>query len=202
MADVFKMNVSQSGLEEANALMRTLMAMGAAYAGIAGRGFRRDDGKANNAEVVKYLEKGGRDIRPTDEDSMAAGVLFAETARQTLQRVANKSTKIPTASGVGAAVKSMQSFDRLQANQAMAKALRRAATLIQKKMNERVDQGKDNSGSSAKPVTEEYAKQRQSKYGVPADTVLKASGQLLDNLTGTGGLILSKTPIPVEKDTE
>ena len=82
------------------------------------------------------------------------------------------------------AVLAAEKYARQKATQASAKAFREAARVLQASMRGRVDDGLDNTGSPAKKVTKAYAAQRAARYGVPNDVmlVLKASGQLLENL--------------------
>jgi len=173
-----RIDFKATGPNKAQNMMNALGKMGAAYRGIEMHGLgRQGQGeRGTNADVKEWLAEGGRDIGPNDEDAKKAAEEYVKVAEMFLRQQTDK--KPPSAQA---------------ANMASAKAFRDAATVVQKILAGRVDKGEDKDGN-VKEVTEAYAKARAAKYGIPDSTseILKASGQLLANLQGQGGLKLVK----------
>ena len=173
-----KLDVKAVGLGKAKHIVTALALMNSAYRGIVMNGLsRKGEGeKGTNADVKEYLAEGGRDIGPNDEDGEKAAAAYAVIA-ETFMRLQNEKTP-PT---------------QAMANNWGKKAYTAAAEAVNAEMAKRVDKGEDKDGQVIE-VTPEYAKWRAKEFTMPDSTniVLKASGQLLANLQGSGGLKLVK----------
>ena len=176
---IVRIDFKSKGMDKARNMMTALAKMGAAYRGIEMHGKSRQGAgeRGTNADVKDYLAAGGRDIGPSADDAEKAAREYVKQAEAYL-RMQTDTKKPPSAQS---------------ANHASARAFKRAATIVQRILADRVDKSEDMDGQ-ADSVTEAYAKARAAKYGVPDDTnqVLTASGQLAANLQGSGGLKLVK----------
>jgi hypothetical protein len=174
-----RIDFKTKGLKKARNIMLALGKMGAAYRAIEMHGKQRqgEGERGTNADVKDYLAEGGRDLGPNEDDAHKAAVAYVAQAEKFL-RLQQDVKKPPSAQA---------------ANQASAKAFTNAARVVQRILADRVDKSEDQDGTAEK-VTAPYAKARAAEYGIPDDQsqVFKASGQLLANLQGTGGLKLKK----------
>lgn len=190
-----KMLITQKGMPEVQEMVAALGSMGSAYRGIVMNAHTRSDGKKTNADVVEYLAEGGRDITATSDEKSEAAMAFVAVAKKMLAMYAAKAAAAkPTSMKTAQAQASDKKAKAIaKAKQAAALAFRAAAKVIQGKLQARIEAGEDNE-MHVTPVSPEYAKARSKKYGIPEseDIVLRASGQLLDNAAGSGGLRLIK----------
>jgi len=174
-----RIDFKTKGLKKARNMMLALGKMGAAYRGIEMHGRARQGAgeRGTNADVKEWLAEGGRDIGPSDEDAQKAAAEYVRVAEQFMRQQVD--TKKPPSAQA--------------ANHASAKAFRRCAAIVQRILADRVDKSEDMDGQ-ADAVTKAYAKARAAKFGISDDQnqVFKASGQLLGNLQGSGGLKLVK----------
>ncbi len=174
-----RIDFKTKGLKKARNMMLALGKMGAAYRGIEMHGRQRQGAgeRGTNADVKENLALGGRDLGPNDDDAQKAALEYVRVANQFMRQQVD-TAKPPSAQA---------------ANMASAKAFRKCATIVQRILADRVDKSEDKDGQADK-VGDKYSKARAAKYGIPDDQmqVFKASGQLLANLQGSGGLKLVK----------
>jgi len=175
---------SVEGLDGSMAIMEYLEKTASEIQGIEFLGDDRVSG-VNNADIIRYHAEGietksglvQRDITASDEDNERALILFAdEVERQALRIAARKGDDDLN-------VIALPDMGSKQATATVAKGLKAAAEYIRKKMVERAEQQIDNKGNKLKSVDPDYAEQRNRQYGTPADSVLKATGELLSNLS-------------------
>lgn len=180
-------SIEAMGLDKAEAEAEYYKAAIAAYSGCHYRGSTRDDGKAN-ALIVRYLADGGREIREFS-DKVAAE--FGEAWKSEVERRVNRMAPAESVA---------QARQKARANSAAG--WRKAARLVMERLSRRVNTGMDadaqGNDKAADKVDPNYAKSRQAKYGIPEEAVLKASGQLLDdvNPTHVGAIVLDRGTAP------
>jgi hypothetical protein len=182
-------SMSNGGDTAAILQMQALSQLASSFQGGYLEGRKREDGKLTNADVVEYLAEGGRDISATDEDSDDGARLMRDRYEERLLVLSQK--KVPLkkgASGIKGAVSGLT--ENKMNDSAAASGIRAAIKLVQSRLAERVEAGVDREGQR-KPVTPAYATWRQGKYNVAIGEILKASGQLLNNLKA-GRIVLSK----------
>jgi hypothetical protein len=167
-----------SGVDTATEMLSMLGHIGSDIAGIMLAAKRRSDGRkgaVNNAQVVQYLADGGRDIRPTYEDKAEAAATMRTLITAKLLMMTKRGA--PPKAWSEARKQEFIAKGRVEANKIAALALRKAGQQMHAKMLERV-----NNPGNYDAVSERYAQQRQSKYGVPTSAVFRATGQLLSNI--------------------
>ena len=198
-------DMKADGLVEAQNMILYLQKLGASTKGIALYAeSRAEDSRLTNADIINFQAEGvrtkrgtiKRDITPTEGDADAAAKVYLKRAERTLRTLTNKRKGL-TLSGKPRKVKgkavgvnkgvTVQSM----ANSAQASGLKAAGNLIVERLRKRVLEQIDNDGTILQPVDPDYADRRFLKYGVPDESVLTATGQLLRNLE-RGKLRLSK----------
>ena len=172
------LDISQQGMEDVDATMKKLQAIGAQVAGIELIGEER--GKTNNAKIIEYHAEGierkherpglvVRNITPNDTDIQTGAEKFMDMAQQWLDEVESGEVD--------------QNTVQRKANAILSKALKKAADIFRLAMKKRVEKQVDKDGNKLDDVTKEYGDYRANKYGVPNSSVFKASGSLLSNLS-------------------
>ena len=169
------LDIKTQGIESAEGLIKFLQECGASIAGIE---FLGDDrGSVNNAEILEYQAEGitrktgivKRDVTPSESDTDKAAKIF-------LDKVSELADVVNVKTSDDAALKRA-------ANAALSKGLKAGAEVMRKDMRDRVNKGVDNTGTALEQVTVKYGEQRMKKHGVPTTAVLKASGNLIANLS-------------------
>jgi hypothetical protein len=172
------LDISQEGMEDVDATMKKLKALGAQISGIEFIG--EDRGGTNNAEIIEFHAEGieriherpgkvVRNITPNAEDIQQGAEKFMDHAQTWLNEV--ESGEVPPET------------IRRKATTIVSKALKKAADILRLAMKKRVSKQEDNTGSKLDRVTEKYGDYRANQYGVPKSSVFKASGSLLNNLS-------------------
>ncbi len=129
-----------------------------------------------NADIIEFQAEKGRDIQPNQDDANDAGSVFQIKLNERLIQL-SKPFKSGKRKGQIRGGKQTQ-INRI----ASRNALRAAMVFIQARMVERITSQMGSDGKPLDEVGKEYAKKRQEKYGVPTSAVLKATGQLLNNI--------------------
>jgi hypothetical protein len=174
------LDMKVTGLKSARRMMAFMAFLGAEYRGIEKVGKTRSSmfgyGITTNADVQEFLAEGGRDLGPAEDDAENAAQAYVDTVMKHLTFMKKGKVNVPAAE-----------------RQAQAKALRAAAMAVSKIMVNRIEKSEDMDGP-ADEVTEEYAKARARKFSMSDDQsqAFKASGQLLADYAGRGGLRLVK----------
>jgi hypothetical protein len=126
----------------------------------------RTDTKHSNAEIMDFLAEGGRDIRPSTNKPEIQKSAEAFTNEYVRQMNLAKNT-----------VKASEVAAKKAFRVGMLTGLKKAMQEHVRGLKERLKTGRDNYGAR-KPVTEEYAKARKSKYGWAEDVIFIATKQL------------------------
>ncbi len=164
-------DIEAEGMKEAMALLKVLNKIGASIKAVELHGKRRIEGSDNdNADVLDYLSKGGRDFISSD-DAMAAdaGRAFMREARKRIgQHGGIKGVK-----GLANAEKVAREITMVGFYAAMDEVKRHIRT--------RIDTGKTADGGSPDDLSKAYATYKQNKHGF-TKPIGKATGQVYDNL--------------------
>lgn len=167
--------IEAEGMDEAVGTMKKLEKLGSSIAGIS---FMGDDrGRVNNAEIISFHANGINALDGTIVRNITAGNDAIGRAGQAYMDVAAPFIDDPN-SGEG----DDNSVER-EATRVSAKALKSAAEVIRLAMLDNVEKQIDRDGNPLKSVDPIYANARAAKYGVPDSVVMKASGNLLSNLS-------------------
>lgn len=173
------------GLEGMEQLLKVISKIGqVGVSGVEFHGTQRKDGSGdNNAQVIQWLKDGGRDyVTPDNRTLVEIAEIFAARAQDDLSQT---DAFLSTFKGVH------KDPDRL-ATQIAAKAFIEAMDFWRLQILEMLNTNRTVDGT-AKPVTEEYAAQRQKDYGVSPDVVGRATGDLLANFADKKAIKLKKS---------
>jgi len=130
---------------------------------------REENSDKNNAEILGYLIKGGREFTSIDinNDRELISAVSSEMKKTILEQI----DKYPNLK---------KESDRI-AKQIMAKALMKGMEIAKKIISERISSGKNKDGSAVKDLSLKYADYKEKTYGHKYPIGV-ATGQLLDNL--------------------
>jgi len=179
---VYMIQLEFAGLQETEELMGMMQAFGATAIGAAFKGKRREENKSvNNAQILSWLAEAAtpRNVLPTEDDAHAAAEVFRDRLGNRLRVIAKRN---PAFNSLRSTTIFRSAKTKKNAEAALASALREACKKVAAILANRVSSQQGNDGSGLAHVTPEYAAARKRKYGVDEGSVLKASGQILENL--------------------
>lgn len=167
--------VKQSGLEEADMMLQALQRISKVRrsADLNSKQRHEADSTMNNAQILKFLDDGGRDFvtpssKALDEMDKAAVTMIEKGLAK--YRVGHQGGRITNAG----------KMTQAQARGVQSNAIGAAAQIWLKEITRRVKEG-DWTGDGDPKLVEEYEKWKRKTFGF-AYPIGKATGQLLDNV--------------------
>ncbi|MCK4306509.1 MAG: hypothetical protein KAY24_19865 [Candidatus Eisenbacteria sp.] len=176
-----RLNLEAKGMTAAQAVVDAAQKLGSRLGGVELRGKSRPEGSLTNADVEKYLRKGGRDfVTPDAACEAKIGEIIETIFGKELKRVQARNIK----------KKKPKKLTKGQASAVCGIALKKAMEYWMEWSTTNIENKRLADGGIPKRVTEAYARYRLKKYGVPEDIVGKATGELLENLVDTDSINL------------
>lgn len=163
--------VEAEGLEDVQATLKKLEAIGSKIVGVSMMGDSR--GRVNNAEIIGFHAEGIESLEGTKIRNITMSDADAEAGANAFMARVEPFLESPNTDSGG--------LDR-RATAVTVKGLKDAADIARAGMILRIQEKRDRDGMPLEPVKTDYASQREADYGVPSSEIFKASGNLLSNL--------------------